>query len=479
MATLTGHGLPCDDVADLIEDNEHVLWAYASCGMLRIPLADVDAWLADPHQRVRVAVLGDTDGVRLRMGALNYGPRFAKTQDGRLWFLPQDGVSVVDPRRIRSNPLPPPVHIERVTANGVSHDVLGATASLRLPSRIRDLGIEFTALSFTVPEKVRFRLQLDGQDVAPREQVNVRRVDYSNVAPGKYRFHVAAANDSGVWNETGASLDFSIAPAYYQTRWFAALVIVATACLLWMVYKLRVAQLAHQFNRTLEARVSERTRIARDLHDTLLQSLQGLLLQFQSAANLMRTRPDEAQTRLDHALDQAEAAIIEGRDTVRGLRASTVPLNDLANAIAAVGADLTTDPAVVNPPRIAVEVDGASRDLNPVVREEAYHLAIEAMRNAVKHAEARRIVVTIHYEPRYLRLTVRDDGRGIDADTISSQHREGHFGLPGMRERAAIVKGQLDVRSAPATGTEIELRVPSAIAYTQPERRWLWRGRAT
>jgi len=216
---------------------------------------------------------------------------------------------------------------------------------------------------------------------------------------------------------------------------------------------------------TVEARISERTRIARDLHDTLLQSFQGLLLRFQSASNVLPARPDEAKERLDRALDAAQAALTEGRDTVQALRASALTVNDLANGIAMLGADLTGDPSAGNPPAIAVHVEGASRDLNPVVREEAYRIAGEALRNAVKHAQARQITVTIHYEARQLRVVIRDDGKGIDAVTLQRQQPAGHFGLPGIRERAAIVRGQLDVRSQRAVGTEIELRVPGGTAY--------------
>jgi signal transduction histidine kinase len=189
---------------------------------------------------------------------------------------------------------------------------------------------------------------------------------------------------------------------------------------------------------------------------------------------LLATRPDEARERLERALDQAEAAITEGRDAVQGLRSSSVTVNDLANGIAAIGAELTSDPAAVNAPAIDVEVEGSSRDLNPVVREEAYRIAGEALRNAVKHAQARRITVTIHYEARQLRLTVRDDGKGMDEETRQRQQTAGHFGLRGMRERATFVRGRLEVRTAIGSGSEIELRVPGATAYVSARTsRWL------
>jgi signal transduction histidine kinase len=392
-----------------------------------------------------------------------------KASDGRIWYVAYDGVNVIDPRHIPFNNVPPPVHVEQITVDGKTYD---AQNGLVLPPHVRNVAIDYTALSLVVPEKVRFRYKLEGLNRNWLEVVNDRQVQYTNLAPGTYRFRVMASNNSGVWNEAGDTLSFSIAPAYYQTRWFAALLVAGTVALLWVAYQWRVAQLARQFNRTLDARVSERTRIARDLHDTLLQSFQGALLRFQSVATVLATRPDEARQRLERALDQAQAAVTEGRDAVQGLRASATTVNDLANGIAAIGAELTGDPAVGSVPLIDVEVDGASRDLNPVVREEAFRIAGEALRNAVKHAEARRVLVTIHYEPRQLRLVIRDDGKGIASDTMTRQQLAGHFGLPGMRERAAIVKGRLDVRRAPEAGMEIELRVPAAIAYRRSARSW-------
>jgi signal transduction histidine kinase len=376
---------------------------------------------------------------------------------------------MIDPHNLVHNERPPPVHIEHLTADDKTYD---ATNGLRLPSRIRNLAINYTALSFVAPEKVRFRYKLDGQNQNWHEVVNDRKVQYTNLAPGTYRFRVMASNDSGVWNEAGDTLSFSIAPAYYQTRWFAAMVALGIAMLLWAAYQLRIRQLAHQFNRTLDARVSERTRIARDLHDTLLQSLQGLLLRFHSALTLLPARPDDARQRLEAALDQAETAITEGRNAVQGLRASATTVNDLSNGIAAIGLQLTNEESPGLRPSIEVAVDGESRDLNPVVREEAFRIAGEALRNAIKHAHAHHIVVTIHYEARQLRLVIRDDGKGIDAETMARQHVASHFGLPGMRERAAIVNAQLEVRSERGAGTEIELRVPGAIAYRTPARLW-------
>jgi signal transduction histidine kinase len=241
-------------------------------------------------------------------------------------------------------------------------------------------------------------------------------------------------------------------------------ILVLFLFLLWAGYQLRVRQLAHQFDLTMEARVSERIRIARELHDTLLQSFQGLLLRFQSASKILPARPDEAKQRLDNAIQQAAEAITEGRDAVQGLRTSALETNDLANAIAAIAEELTKDTAPGEAPVIDLEVEGAPRGLSPVVRDEAYRIASEALRNAFRHAQARRVTVEIGYDKRHFRLRVRDDGKGIDEDTMQRQ-RPGHFGLPGMRERAEIVGGHLEVWSKLDSGTQVELSIPGTIAY--------------
>ena len=270
------------------------------------------------------------------------------------------GVSVIDPHHLAFNELPPPVHIEQVTADDKIYD---ATNGLRLPPRTRNLAIDFTALSLVAPEKMRFRYLLEGQDPDWKEVINDRQVQYSNLPPGAYRFRVVASNNSGVWNEAGATLEFSIAPAFYQTRWFQAAMAFSFAALLWAAYQWRVAQLARQFNRTLDARVSERTRIARELHDTLLQSFHGLLLQFQTATYLLPERPAEAREQLDGAIDHAAKAITEGRDAVQGLRTSTVERNDLAMAIRTLGDELANHASAPTSRPTSVLQSRASREI--------------------------------------------------------------------------------------------------------------------
>jgi signal transduction histidine kinase len=287
---------------------------------------------------------------------------------------------------------------------------------------------------------------------------------------------VTACNNSGVWNEAGAFLDFSVAPAYYQTAWFRGLCAAAFALLLWLIYQLRLRQLARQFNMGVEARVRERTRIARELHDTLLQSFHGLLLRFQSASNLLPERPAEAKQRFESAIDQAAQAITEGRDAVQGLRSSMVETNNLARAISALGEQLVADEPSHNSPVFHVHVEGTPRNLHPILRDEVYRIAAEALRNAFRHACAKRVEVEIRFDERQLRLRVRDNGKGIDPNVLKEGGRAGHWGLSGMRERAKLIGGNLELWSELDSGMEVELSIPASSAYRTsagPRRSWL------
>ncbi len=303
---------------------------------------------------------------------------------------------------------------------------------------------------------------------------NRRQAFYNNLSPGDYRFRVTASNNSGVWNETGTFLDFSIAPAYYQTNWFRAACVIAFMAMLWGLYRLRVRQLAQQFNMTLEARLSERTRIARDLHDTLLQSFHGLLLRFQTVSNELP--PGNTKQKLDSAIDQAAEAITEGRDAVQELRSSTMVTNDLAVAISALGQELAAAETSEDSAVFRVTVEGTPRNLHPILRDEVYRIAAETIRNAFKHAHARQIEVEIRYDERQFRVRVRDDGKGIDPTILNGDELGGHFGLHGLHERAELIGGKVTVWSERDSGTEVELTIPASRAYRTPStgrRSWV------
>ena len=376
-------------------------------------------------------------------------------------------MSIVDPSRVVVNTVPPPVHIEQITADHKSYD---AKSGLRLPPLIRDVTIEYTALSLVAPEKVRFQLPAGGTGSGVERGRQRPPGAVFESPPGNYRFRVIASNNSGVWNETGASLDFSIAPAYWQTDWFRALCVAALLALLWMLYRLRMRQLAHEFDMKLEARVDERTRIARELHDTLLQSFNGLLLRFRTVHALLAKSPDQARTILESAIDETRQALTEGRQAVQGLRSSAVETHEFSEAIKTLTEELASDPTHSGGAEVRLNVEGTPRRKRPLIRDEIYRIASEALRNAFRHAEASRIEVQLSYDEKSFELRVRDDGKGIDPEFLTDEGPAGHFGLRGMRERAQQIGGQLTVWSAPGSGTELVLSVPGAIAYDTAKR---------
>ena len=390
VATLgTANGLPCDSVDSTIEDADGGTWLYTPCGVVRVPPAEMRGWTdaidrGDVAPQVRPIVLDSRDGApRAVASSLTMMPHMAIGADGRIWLAAQDGIAVIDSVRLPHNALSPPVHIEQFVADRRTYD---ATSVVRLPPLVRDLQIDYTALSLVAPEKNNFRIMLEGRDAEWQDVGARRQAFYTDLRPAAYRFRVMASNNSGVWNEVGATLEFSIAPAYYQTRWFQALVVASSLGLVWAGYRARVRQVARQYQRRLDERVNERTRIARELHDTLLQSFHGLLLRFQTALYLLPDRPAEAKGQLAGAIDHAAKAITEGRDAVQGLRSSTLEKNDLAMAISALGA--SSRPTARPRPAFHVAVEGETRDLHPIVRDEIYKIAAEALRNAFRHAHA-------------------------------------------------------------------------------------------
>ena len=469
IATLTtNNGLPCDTIHWSIEDDDRSLWLYTACGLVRIVRTELDAWIANPTRGVQTTVWDAADGVTLRSGSpAYYNPPVAKSTDGKLWFITGESVEVLNPRHLVFNRVPPPVHIERIVADNTVEwqNSLGTPASnLRLPPRIRDLEIDYTALSLVAPEKMQFRVKLEGQDKDWRPPTNPRHSHYTNLRPGPYRFRVIASNNSGVWNEQGDTLEFSVDPAYYQTNWFRALCAAGFLASLWAAYQLRVRQLQRQYNSAIEARVSERTRIARELHDTLLQSLQALLFQYQAARNLFAAGSERAMQVLDATLDRTEQAIAESRDAIRDIRSDNIAQNALPELLTMAGTELAESQGDHALPAFGVTVEGERRTLTPIIREETYRIALELLRNAFRHANARRIEAEIRYDDDTLRLRIRDDGKGVDLKVLQGDS-SGHWGLRGVRERVERMGANLDVWSETGAGTEFQLTVPARIAY--------------
>ena len=310
---------------------------------------------------------------------------------------------------------------------------------VRIPSSRKRITFKYSGLSLAVPERVRFRYSLDSFDRGWSGPTAVREAVYTNLSPGSYRFHVVASNSYGQWNDSEAAVSLEVDPAFWQTWWIRVSCVAVFMALLWMLYRMRLRQVAHQFNMRLEERVNERTRIARELHDTLLQSFQAVLLKFHAVTYLLPDRPAEARERLETVIDQAQEAITEGRDAVQGLRSSTVVANELSQALGALGEELAADQAGQTgepSPDFRVIVEGTLRNLAPIVRDEVYRIAGESLRNAFRHAKARRIEVEILYGRRELKLWVRDNGKGIDPKILEAGVPDGHYGMVGIRERA-------------------------------------------
>ena len=460
----TKNGLPCNSVISFIEDKENRWWLHTGCGVVQFPDSELERWLANPEAIVQTRVYDVLDGARP-----TGGPSFnaaAYSSDGRVWFATGFVVEMVDPSRLSQKALPAQVYIESLVAD---RKEFKATPNLKIPPNPRDLQIDYTSPTFSIPQKVNFRYRLDSYDRDWHEAGTRRQAFYTDLPPGEYSFRVIACNSDGVWNDSAAKLDFYVAPAYYQTNWFRVLCATVFLALLWAAYQLRVRHLHKQFEMTLEARVGERTRIARDLHDTLLQSFHGLVFRFQAARNMLPNRPEEATQALDTALIRAEQALDESRHSIQGLRPGLSAENDLDQMLITTGQELaSSNHAEDGSPRFEVIVEGERRGLSPIIQDEISRIARELLRNAFRHAHAHEIEVEMRYQNDVFRLIVRDDGKGIDPKILQDGGRPGHWGLPGVQERARGIGARLEFLSEAGAGTEIRLTLPAAVAYERP-----------
>jgi signal transduction histidine kinase/ligand-binding sensor domain-containing protein len=456
------NGLPCVPVYSMVKDDEGAYWLYTHCGLVRISMSDWARWLKSPESKVSVKVYDAFDGAQPDIND-PYQPIVSKSPDGRLWFASNSFVQMVDPSRNYANKIPPPVHIEQLLAD---HKSPADLENLRLPPLSGELEISYTALSLAVPRRVLFRYKLEGHDAGWQEAGTRRQAFYNDLGPGHYRFRVIACNNDGVWNESGASLDFYILPAYYQTTWFRMACTVVALVLLWIVYEFRVRQLQRQFAIGLEARVNERTRIARDLHDTLLQTLHGLMFQFQAVRNLLPRRPEEATRSLEDAINETEKALAESRDAIQGLRSEPIAKGNLVELLTAASKHLTNSGTGHQElPTFDLIEEGERRTLSSSANNEVCRIALEILRNAYRHAQAHQIEAEVRYADHALRVRIRDDGRGIDPKVLKEGGVAGHWGLRGARERAERIGAHLEFWSEAGVGTEVQLTVPAAVAY--------------
>ena len=462
-------GLPNNDLMGILEDTAGRLWISSKKGISRF----------DPPTGT-FKNYDVSDGVR--------GNDFSRScyqrgRKGEMFFCGNEGITTFVPEDIHDNPYVPPVVLTSFTifnkpvpigADSVLKRAIPYAESLTMSYESNVFSLEFAALSYANSHKNRYRYRLEGFDPGWNEVDSKHRMaTYTNLNPGHYVFRVRGSNSDGIWNEEGVSLPIVITPPWWRTHTFRAGAVVLLLALLWATYQYRIRQVQHAFEATLDARVGERTRIARELHDTLLQGFHGLLLRLQTASYLLAEQPADGKAILDSAIRQAAKAITEGRDAVQGLRASTVEGNDLAMAIRTLGDEFATDPKSPTP-FFTVGVEGEPRDLHPIIRDEIYKIAAEALRNAFRHAQAGRVEVEIRYGSDEFRLRVRDDGKGIDKTVLAVHGVEGHYGLRGMPERAALIGGKLAVWSEVGEGTEVELSIPARAVYATAAARSWW-----
>jgi len=325
--------------------------------------------------------------------------------------------------------------------------------------------LAFSALSYFSPATNRYRYRLEGLDETWHEVGSDERVaTYTTLPSGTYTFRAQGAVSRGVWNEPGASLRIDILPPFWATWWFLSGCGFLILASLWSAYRYRVHQMAQEFNMRLEERVGERSRIARELHDTLLQSFHGLLFRFQAARNMLPRRAEEAMQALDGALVRAEQAIAESRDAIQDLRSEPGAQSDLVRVLTTMGQEIA-ESSGLDSAIFRVTIEGERQNLPPILHDEICRIACEVLRNAFQHAHAHRIEAEIRYDHRRLRLRIRDDGRGIDPSILQEGARVGHWGLIGIRERAKRIGARLDFWSVAGAGTEVELTVPASVAY--------------
>lgn len=449
-------------ISGVLETQDGDLWINGFSGITHVPAPELKAWLSDPSFAVSAERLNELDGLPGLSGETFPEPSLVGAPDGRLWFATTKGIAWLDPKAFERNKnrVPPPLFISAVIADGRSY---ADSKSVHLPAQIEDLEIDYTALSLAIPERVLFRYKLDGVDRDWQDVGTRRSAYYTKLRPGQYTFHVIACNNDGVWNETGATMELSVAPAWFQTRWFAALSVAFVIFLVGGVYHLRMRQVAADINARFDERLAERTRIAQELHDTLLQGFLSASMQVHVATDrLPPNSPSKAI--LTRALDVMSQVIEEGRNALRGLRLSRNSPLDLEQAFAAIRQELESWPGEKSELEFHIITEGQRRELHPLLRDEVYRIGREAIINAFRHAKASRIDVELKYSTNQFRLLVSDDGHGIEPE-ILLKGKSDHWGLSGMRERADRIGAKLHVFSRAGAGTEVNLTVPGRVAF--------------
>ena len=452
-------------ISGIVKDRIGNIWLNAGLGVIRIPISEWQKGVSNPGYAMDFQVFNEQDGLIGSPAQNKPTPSAIVDRSGLLWFATSGHLVSIDPAATRQEESKPNLQLQSVIINGklvaYDKDVPITQSSLDL----KTLEIDYTGIDLNSPERVIYQFMLENENKDWQDVGRRRQAYYTNLAPGKYRFRVRAATGTGPWNELQSGPLFTITPPYYRTIWFYLVSLVVICSLLWLIYRARLQYLTSQVQEHLEARAQERLRIARDLHDTLLQGVQGLILRFHFATEQLPSEEPARAVLLD-ALDRADAVIQEGRVKVRDLRAEVALPTELPTNLRKAADALGTQDL----PRIHVRVIGEPRTLHPNVSDELYCIGREALTNAVLHAEATQIVLELTYKTNELRLTCVDNGCGVDPETLPARSEQGHWGLVGMRERAKNLGSKLEFLSKQGAGTEIRLSVDGRRAYAKPKR---------
>jgi ligand-binding sensor domain-containing protein/signal transduction histidine kinase len=442
----TKDGLPDDVIYQILEDDQNNLWMSSNKGIIRVSRKELEARTAASQKLKSVVTFGTADGMETRECSGGGHPAGWKTPDGKLWFATIKGVAMIDPANLKLNEQPPPVAIERVV---VDDQEVATNAPITLAPEKARFEFYYTGLSFIAPNKVTFKYKLEGFDPDWIEAGTRRAAWYTNIPAGQYRFMVMACNNDGIWSETAANIVFVLPPRFYQTWWFYTLCLLTLAASVWLWYRLRVKRLEGQFAAVL----AERTRLAREIHDTLAQGFAGISVQLELVARLLTKAPAAAKPHLDQARELVRSSLDEARRSVWALRSQALENHDLPSALSTTVKQLLTH----TPMQAQVQVSGTYRQLNHTIEDNLLRIGQEAITNAIKHANALHLRVELNYVADRVTLFVQDDGRGFDS---LPGRPNGHFGLVGMRERVAQMGGELIINSRQNAGTEIIVEVP-------------------
>ena len=444
------HGFDVNGLYQMIEDDAGDLWIGTSRSILRVSRASLAATAEGWRPAPEVVSFESTDrGAGVVASELKQRA-VLKDHRGRVWFVTAQGAVAIDPGGVRSNPVPARVRIESVTVDGRPMSLTPST----WPTRFGRLEVHYAATALLEPGKVRYRHRLEGLDGSWMAAGTRRVASYADLSPGPYRFRIMASNNDGRWQE-GASLAFVVGAPFYRRPWFFVACGLGLLPLGFAIHRERMARLRARYTGI----AAERTRVARELHDTLLQGMSGIAMQLEALVTAVPPDPPGPRRELEVLRREVRACLDQTRQVVWNLRDSEIGHGDLGPTLTRFARRLTRSSFT----DCVVRIEGAPRHVPETLENHVFRVAQEALVNAAKHAEARRIEVLLRYTPDRLWLEVHDDGKGFAPDEASPP-QGGHFGLLGMRERSADLGAHLTVRSQPGQGTHIILSVPLAHA---------------